>query len=137
MSTEIKIFVFLLCITLIIDLIVINIFFKKNWEITIKNIQNENMVIKMQYALITYFLIPLGLLFFVYPRIDKKSWIKSSLIFGFMFGIIAYGIFDFTNLSLFKKYPLKLAIIDTIWGGILCASVVFICYYILEIKKLF
>ena len=132
MNLNIKTYVVLLIFTLIIDLTVINIFFRKNWEKTIKNIQKDKMKINVKYALITYFLIPLGLLLFVYPKIDNKSWVKSSLLYGFLFGIVTYGIFDFTNLGLFNDYPLNIALIDTVWGGILCAIVSLLTYSILN-----
>ena len=30
-----------------------------------------------------------------------------------------YGVFNFTNLAIFKKWSWTLALIDTLWGGIL------------------
>ena len=38
---------------------------------------------------------------------------------AFLHGLATYAVFDGTNMALFKKYPLDLAIADTIWGGIL------------------
>jgi uncharacterized membrane protein len=105
------------------------------WEKNIENIQNEKLQVNVKYGLVTYFLIPLGILLFVYPKIDKKEWIQTSLLYGFLFGIVTYGIFDFTNLSLFKKYSLNIAIIDTLWGGILCAIVALISYQIYLLLK--
>jgi len=135
MSSNVKLYIILLFITLVIDLFVINIFFKKMWEKNIENIQNEKLQVNVKYGLVTYFLIPLGILLFVYPKIDKKEWIQTSLLYGFLFGIVTYGIFDFTNLSLFKKYSLNIAIIDTLWGGILCAIVALISYQIYLLLK--
>ena len=136
MSSNVKLYIILLFITLVIDLFVINIFFKKMWEKNIENIQNEKLQVNVKYGLVTYFLIPLGILLFVYPKIDKKEWIQTSLLYGFLFGIVTYGIFDFTNLSLFKKYSLNIAIIDTLWGGILCAIVALISYQIYLLLKI-
>ena len=77
-----------------------------NSEKTIQNIQGSKLNIKPIYAFITYIFIPIGLLVFVYPKIDNKNWLQTSLIYGFLFGFISYGIFDFTNLALIDKYPL-------------------------------
>jgi uncharacterized membrane protein len=43
----------------------------------------------------------------------------SSVSNAFWSGLAIYAVFDGTNLALFKKYPIDLAIADTIWGGIL------------------
>lgn len=42
---------------------------------------------------------------------------------AFLLGFLVNGIFEFTNMSIFKKWELKTAIIDTLWGGILFALV--------------
>jgi uncharacterized membrane protein len=41
---------------------------------------------------------------------------------GFL-GAATYAVYDFTNLAIFEKYNLYLAIADTIWGGVLMATV--------------
>lgn len=132
MLDSLKIILVLFILVLIIDIPVITLLFKSKWEKNIQNIQGSKLNIKPIYALITYILIPIGLFMFVYPKIDNKNWLQTSLLYGFLFGFISYGIFDFTNLSLIDKYPLDLAIIDSIWGGILCALVVTITKYIFK-----
>lgn len=132
MLDKLKIFVLLFILVLLIDIPVISLIFKSRWEKTIKNIQGSSMQIRPIYAFITYILIPIGLILFVYPKIDSNNWWQTSLMYGFLFGFISYGIFDFTNLALISKYPLDLAIIDSIWGGILCAIVVVITKYIFK-----
>jgi uncharacterized membrane protein len=132
MIDQIKIFLVLFILVLLIDIPVITLLFKNRWEKTIQNIQGSKLNIKTIYAFITYIIIPIGLIIFVYPKIDNNNWLQTSLLFGFLFGFISYGIFDFTNLALFEKYPLDLALIDSIWGGILCAIVVTITKYIFK-----
>jgi uncharacterized membrane protein len=34
-------------------------------------------------------------------------------------GLATYAVFDFTNLTLFKQYPLTVAIADSVWGAVL------------------
>ena len=132
MLDSLKIILVLFILVLIIDIPVITLLFKSKWEKNIQNIQGSKLNIKPIYAFITYILIPIGLFMFVYQKIDNKNWLQTSLLYGFLFGFISYGIFDFTNLSLIDKYPLDLAIIDSIWGGILCALVVTITKYIFK-----
>ncbi len=45
--------------------------------------------------------------------------IPNSANNAFWHGLATYAVFDGTNLALFKKYPVDLAIADTIWGGVL------------------
>jgi uncharacterized membrane protein len=52
---------------------------------------------------------------------------------AFILGFCVYGIFDFTNMAIFKKYNLKTAISDTLWGAILFFIVTNITY---SLKKM-
>jgi uncharacterized membrane protein len=45
---------------------------------------------------------------------------------AFLVGSATYAIYDFTVMALFKDYPLYLALGDTLWGGILFATVRYI-----------
>ena len=55
---------------------------------------------------------------------------SNSTSNAFWHGLATYAVFDGTNLALFKKYPLDLAIADTIWGGILFTLTVLLRKYI-------
>jgi uncharacterized membrane protein len=46
--------------------------------------------------------------------------------------VCVYAVYDFTTLSIFDKYPLSVAIQDTLWGGVLFA----LGYTILHASKL-
>jgi uncharacterized membrane protein len=61
----------------------------------------------------------IGLFIFVLPNITKENALNDSLKYGGLFGLVIYGIFDFTNLALFKNYELSTAIFDVIWGSLL------------------
>ena len=45
---------------------------------------------------------------------------------GAFFGLVTYGVFDFTNHAILNNYSLPLAIMDTVWGAVLCGSTTFI-----------
>ncbi len=42
---------------------------------------------------------------------------------AFKVGVATYAVYDFTNLAMFKNYTLSFAIMDSLWGGILMATV--------------
>jgi uncharacterized membrane protein len=37
-------------------------------------------------------------------------------------GIVLFGVYDMTNYSLVEGWPLRMAIVDILWGGVLCAA---------------
>ena len=80
-------------------------------------IQKSPLKLNIVSAAFTYLLMIVQLYYFIISR-------NGSLLDAFLLGMTTYGIFDFTNLALFNKYDLYIAIQDTIWGGILY-SVVF------------
>lgn len=80
-------------------------------------------------AIIFYLLFLVGLVYFVInPGIDKES-IKTILISGALFGLITYATYDLTNLATVKDWPLKVTIIDLIWGTTLSTVVSTVTYY--------
>jgi len=42
---------------------------------------------------------------------------------AFKMGVATYAVYDFTNLAMFKNYTLSFALMDSLWGGILFATV--------------
>jgi uncharacterized membrane protein len=109
--------------------------FKPNiWDKTLEDIQgkndNSNKLNTNVGFILAYILIPLGIFIFVFPKIDRNDWVKSCILWGFLWGFIVYGIFDFTNLVLFEKYTFKVAIFDALWGGIMTATSLLITYFI-------
>ena len=67
-------------------------------------------------AVIFYLLFLVGLVYFVInPGIEKES-IMTVVISGALFGLLTYATYDLTNLATLKEWPLKITIIDLIWG---------------------
>jgi uncharacterized membrane protein len=53
---------------------------------------------------------------------------------AFLLGFCIYGIFDLTNIAIFKNYQIIPALVDTVWGGVLFYSVAWITYKLLGVK---
>ncbi len=70
-------------------------------------------------AVPVYLLIVAGLLLFALARPGAHT-VGGAAVAGALFGLIAYGIYDFTNLSTLRDYPLQLAVVDILWGTFLC-----------------
>ena len=83
----------------------------------IETIQKSPFEIKYAPAFITYVLMVLGLYTYVIPNMDGT--IKTAFIKGGLFGFILYGVFDMTNMAIFKEYSLRVALLDILWGTLL------------------
>ena len=82
----------------------------------IPRIQKENTTIRLLYAILAYVFMVIGLILFVLPNIRNGN-IKDCIRYGFTFGVVLYGIYNFTNAAIFKNWDIKLAILDILWGG--------------------
>lgn len=84
-------------------------------------------------AIIFYLIFIVGLLFFVInPAIENNSW-TYALFAGMFLGFLNYATYDLTNLATLKDWPLKITIIDLIWGTILGGSVSVITFFVAKL----
>ena len=85
----------------------------------IQDVQGSPLELNLVGAIPCYIILITGLYYFI---------IKSnrSILDAFLLGLFVYGVYEFTNLSIIKKWRLQTVIIDTLWGGILFATTTFI-----------
>jgi len=102
---------------LILDLFWINYYMKDKYNTLVNNIQNSSLQLNYKYALLSYILMIIGLVIFVLPHIRKENRLNDSLKYGFIFGLVVYGIYDFTAAAVLKDWDMNLAIKDILWGG--------------------
>ena len=112
---------------LILDGIYLSQFGAPLFNKMIKKIQNDNITLNPYGAIIAYIL----LIVVIYVFIIKE---RKSPIYAFLLGMCIYGIFDFTNIAMFKNYEYFPAMIDTLWGGLLFYLTTVITYKLLQIK---
>ena len=70
-----------------------------------------------------YFLYIVGITFLVLKPNLNNFQIFDAFWMGALFGLVAYGTYDLTNLATIKNWSLKVTIIDLFWGGILTSTV--------------
>jgi uncharacterized membrane protein len=63
----------------------------------------------------------------VWPAIDRQS-LTQALLLGALFGLVTYAAYDLTNLATLAGFPLKVAVVDLVWGMVLCATVSAVTY---------
>ena len=114
---------------LVLDVLWITLFMGPRYKVMIKNIQGSELKTNILYAFLAYTLMVIGLNHFVLPNINVKN-VKMSdcLSYGFLFGLVVYGVYDFTIGAVLKKWDMMLAVMDILWGGF----VYFISCYILK-----
>lgn len=94
---------------------------KDSYMKQIQNIQTTKPNVDMVAVVICYIIMIFGVNYFIIQK-------NASLIDAFLFGIVIYGVYDATSYALFSKWSAKLAIIDTIWGGILMMTTAYLTY---------
>lgn len=92
---------------------------KDNWRKMVSNIQGAQMNLRMFPAIGVYILMSFALYYFII--VPRRSVYDAALL-----GLVIYGVFDFTNMALFKNYSLLLALTDTLWGSALFAMCAFV-----------
>lgn len=116
-SKEIRKYILAIVIVLAIDLfwifILMNSFYTEQFS---RFLRPEKA--PLWAALLAWALIPLGIVVFV----DRVSKTKAGAFFnGALYGLILYGVYDFTNYATLANWPLALVIVDVLWGTFLCA----------------
>jgi uncharacterized membrane protein len=57
-------------------------------------------------------------IFAVAPALAAGSW-GRALLLGALFGFFTYATYDMTNLATLKGWPLKVVVVDILWGSAL------------------
>jgi len=120
---------------LLLDVLWLKFYMGKQYEIQIRNIQGFPMKTKPLYIVFSYLLMIIGLNLFVLPKIRKGNELIGSLKYGFTFGIVLYGVYDFTAGAVLSKWDPKLAVIDVIWGGFVFFLASYLGSRLINIKK--
>jgi uncharacterized membrane protein len=105
-------------IFLILDITYISLLgnvFKKQ----VFDVQNKPLKVNYTSAILCYLLLIIGLYYFI-----VKS--NKSLTEAFLLGIFVYGVYELTTKALLSSWKWQTVIIDTMWGGILFLSSVYI-----------
>ena len=75
-------------------------------------------------AFVVYALLGAGIALFVIPRAPT---VPLAAAYGALFGLVVYGVYDFTNYSTLRQWPFVLTLADVAWGTVAsgaCAAVV-------------
>jgi len=75
-------------------------------------------------AAITFYLIYIaGIIFFAVRPALASNTLRDAALLGGLFGFFTYATYDLTNMATIKGWPLKIVVIDILWGTCLCLLV--------------
>ena len=95
-------------------------------------VENGSLVVNFGGAAVVYLVGVLAIILFVDPLHKTPG---QALVTGALFGFVMYAFYDFTNYATLHGFPLKLALIDTLWGTFLFAIVSAITAWVLSVWK--
>lgn len=118
-----KAYLVLLPIMAVLDLVYLGIIMKGFYDQEIGELARREgaaMAPRIPAAFIVYLLIPAGIVLFVRPQLAAEDSLWRALIWGALYGLVLYGVYDFTNRAILEKWSLSLTLRDIAWGMTLC-----------------
>ncbi|MDD4193944.1 MAG: DUF2177 family protein [Acholeplasmataceae bacterium] len=104
----------------VIDLIWLGLIAKNLYQNQIGTLLKTNT--NWTAAIIFYLLFIGGLVFFAIQPSISSATLWKAMLYGALFGFITYATYDLTNLATLEGWPIKITIVDLIWGSFLGAS---------------
>ena len=113
-------FIFVSTIFLIVDVIWLSITVKSIYKPNLGNLLNDKPV--LWAAVLFYIIYMIGLtLIIIKPALASNSVLQAFWT-GVIFGIVAYGTYNLTNMATVKNWSSIIVWIDMLWGGLLTGS---------------
>lgn len=125
-----KLYFLTLLVFLGIDFIWLGLVAKKFYDLAFVSFQRT---IKLGPAFFSYLLIVFGIIFFVLPKAGNDQ--LKAFIYGSIYGLIVYGVYDLVNLATLKNWLWQMTIIDMLWGGFVCGLLSLISFYFKNLIK--
>ena len=117
MMIEIKNFILTLIVFLSIDFVYLGLVAKNFYN---QQLASFNRALNLPAAFLSYLLLVLGIVVFVLPK-TSGGW--NAFVYGALFGLIAYGVYDLVNLATLADWSLTMTVVDILWGMVVCGLV--------------
>ena len=113
-------FIFVSTIFLIVDVIWLSITVKLVYKPNLGDLLNDKPV--LWAAVLFYIIYMIGLtLIIIKPALASNSVLQAFWT-GVIFGIVAYGTYNLTNMATIKNWSSTIVWVDMLWGGMLTGS---------------
>tara|TARA_B110000263_G_C15074655_1_gene403436 strand:+ start:82 stop:492 length:411 start_codon:yes stop_codon:yes gene_type:complete len=110
-------FIFVSSIFLILDIVWLSITVKSLYKPALGGLLKDKPLMWAAVLFYVIYLIGLGLII-VKPALANDS-ILQAFWTGVVFGVVAYGTYNLTNMATIKNWSPSIIWIDMIWGGLL------------------
>jgi len=110
-------------VVVLVDLLYLGVLMKGFYDAEIGQLARRSgaaLAPRWPAAVAVYVLIPLGLVLFVRPAYGSQASLWQAAAWGALFGLVLYGVYDFTNRSILEAWSLRLTLADVAWGCTLC-----------------
>ena len=110
-------FIFVSTIFLIIDVLWLSITVKSLYRPALGDLLKDKPV--MWAAVLFYIIYMIGVALIILKPALANDSILQALWTGVVFGVVAYGTYNLTNMATVKNWSASIVWIDMIWGGFL------------------
>ena len=83
-----------------------------NFQTMIQKIQGSPLKMKLIPTIASYIILVSSIYYFIVYK-------KGSYLDAFLLGFFIYGVYETTNMAIFKDWSPKVGLIDLTWGGFL------------------
>ena len=111
---------------LVIDLLWLGVVARSFYRAELGHLMRADVNWVAAFAFYLLFVIGIVVLV-VWPAIERQS-LGRALLFGALFGLVTYAAYDLTNLATLEGFPLRMVVVDLIWGTLLCTGISGITY---------
>ena len=110
-------FIFVSTIFLIIDVVWLSITVKSLYRPALGDLLKDTPV--MWAAVLFYIIYMIGVALIILKPALANDSILQALWTGVVFGVVAYGTYNLTNMATVKNWSASIVWIDMLWGGFL------------------
>lgn len=86
--------------------------------------------INLPPAIVFYLFFPIGILVFAAMPALKANNVTTALLYGAIFGAIAYGTYDLTNFATLRNWTMQISVLDICWGAFASATAASIGFFV-------
>lgn len=120
-SYYLKLYLLTIPVFFAIDLLWLGVVAKNFYQNSLAHVLSPN--VNWPAAVLFYFMYIVGIILFaVKPGLESGSLAKAA-IWGALFGFFTYATYDLTNLATLRQWPIKVVVVDVLWGTVLCTLV--------------